>query len=804
MYWPSKPFRETYDAKAAGTRGLQNPAEAMAAVEHQLDDLKQGASQAQRAKLEKAAALLPKLGGNAKKQDEFVALVLSIVDGSQLDPTEGLPQIRKKKGSELLARLSDAPAEGTRGIGNLFGGIAGGVGTFLNLTKWYVMKDRSGTVGAKGVATAVRALHDRCPAVKIHLVGHSLGGRLMASCAKALCDAPTLQPDSLMLLEAAFSHFGFSADNGHGKPGFFRNVIDKQRGQRAVPVDVLGAGHCGRRAVRDHVAAGGRQHQGDRRRVRRVRRHRPERTAQDDGGGHGPAASAGRCLRVPGERHQQSRWVWRTDQGPRRRDQRGHHLRIRVGGRTHMNKHWLGGAVAALLAAFVWACTTTSQPTDIVTEFKYGAVGTEETVGVPYWLWVVLPEVFADKLPNRPGNGYERLGFIYETPTSDLPIGASRSGGMQPRVGLNCATCHAGAYRDAPGASPAIVLGMPAHQMDLQAYARFLSAIAKDPRFNADTLIPAMQKHPGSASSTASSTGLSRSPARRRASSNGTDGSRGSTQRPPQGPGRVDTFNPYKAMFAEAKNFEIDDTVGTADLPSLWNQRMRQGMWLHWDGNNNSVDERNKSAAIGAGATPDSLDLDGARPGRELDSRPEAAVVPGRADQHHAGGRGRAHLSGELCELPRRRSAAGRTDDRHCRGRHRSRTAAIVHAGAGRRRCTPSGRAGRGSSRISGRRTAMPACRSTAYGCARPISTMGPCRRCGRCCSSTSGLRGSIAAYNVYDWGAVGFVSSGTEAEQQGVVFDTSLRGNGNGGHTYGRELSVQDREALLEYLKTL
>jgi hypothetical protein len=228
VYWPSKPFRETYDAKAAGTRGLQNPTEAMAGVEGQLDDLKQGASPAQRAKLEKAAALLSALAGNAKKQDEFVALVLSIVDGSQLDTTEGLPQIRKKKGSELLARLSDAPAEGTRGIGNFFGGIAGGVGAFLNLTKWYVMKDRSGTVGAKGVATAVRELRERCPAVKIHLVGHSLGGRLMASCAKALGDAPTLQPDSLMLLEAAFSHFGFSADNGHGKPGFFRNVIDKR------------------------------------------------------------------------------------------------------------------------------------------------------------------------------------------------------------------------------------------------------------------------------------------------------------------------------------------------------------------------------------------------------------------------------------------------------------------------------------------------------------------------------------------------------------------------------------------------
>jgi hypothetical protein len=227
VYWPSKPFRETYDPTTGGTRGLQHPTEAMAGIEVQLDDLKKDASPAHRVKLEKAAALLPTLGGHTKKQDEFVALVLSVLDGSPIDPTEGLPQIRKQHGSQLLARLSDPSAEDTRGIGNLFGGIAGGVGTFLNLTKWYVMKDRAGTVGVKGVATAVRGLHDRCPDVRIHLVGHSLGGRLMASCVKALGDPPAVQPDSLMLLEAAFSHYGFSANNGRGKAGFFRDVIDR-------------------------------------------------------------------------------------------------------------------------------------------------------------------------------------------------------------------------------------------------------------------------------------------------------------------------------------------------------------------------------------------------------------------------------------------------------------------------------------------------------------------------------------------------------------------------------------------------
>ena len=37
-----------------------------------------------------------------------------------------------------------------------------------------------------------------------------------------------MQPASLTLLEAAFSHFGFSADNGRGAAGFFREVIERQ------------------------------------------------------------------------------------------------------------------------------------------------------------------------------------------------------------------------------------------------------------------------------------------------------------------------------------------------------------------------------------------------------------------------------------------------------------------------------------------------------------------------------------------------------------------------------------------------
>ena len=58
--------------------------------------------------------------------------------------------------------------------------------------------------------------------------------------------------------------------------------------------------------------------------------------------------------------------------------------------------------------------------------------------------------------------------------------------------------------------------------------------------------------------------------------------------------------------------------------------------------------------------------------------------------------------------------------------------------------------------------------------------------------------------YDVYDPVAMGFVSTGKDAERVGSPYDTTLRGNGNRGHNFGTGLSPTDREALIEYLKTL
>ena len=49
-----------------------------------------------------------------------------------------------------------------------------------------------------------------------------------------------------------------------------------------------------------------------------------------------------------------------------------------------------------------------------------------------------------------------------------------------------------------------------------------------------------------------------------------------------------------------------------------------------------------------------------------------------------------------------------------------------------------------------------------------------------------------------------GFVSQGPEAERAGMKFEVERKGNGNQGHEFGVALPQQDKDALIEYLKTL
>lgn len=244
---------------------------------------------------------------------------------------------------------------------------------------------------------------------------------------------------------------------------------------------------------------------------------------------------------------------------------------------------------------------------DPAEHFKYGSLGGERNMGFPYWLFEVLPDVCPDLLP---GKGYASLGFIFE-PGRDLPVGMSKRRQMGvDRVFLNCAVCHSSTVRTAPEAEPMLVLGMPANRLDLMGFQKFVQACVNDRRFTPAQVVPRIAEKAGGLGP------LDRLVVYPVAIALMRDGVAGLLGRlrfihmqEPWGPGRVDTFNSAKGIFlAPFEQLPREELVGVSDFPAIWNQAKKQGMQLHWDGNNTSVRERNLSAAFGAGALPRLID----------------------------------------------------------------------------------------------------------------------------------------------------------------------------------------------------
>jgi mono/diheme cytochrome c family protein len=305
--------------------------------------------------------------------------------------------------------------------------------------------------------------------------------------------------------------------------------------------------------------------------------------------------------------------------------------------RARRRRWWyiVGALVFLLGTAAFWTllAEVPEDHQDIREHFKYGSIGADSASGIPYWIWWVLPDMFPQYLPEperflalspearTPRSAYEQFGFIYEEGHL-LPIGFSTRRVQMTRVGLNCAACHTSTVRVTPGMDPtriygaepgfaaggrdrAIVLGMPAATVDLSAYIRFLHNCANDPGFTTDAVMGAIAARTTLNLLDRIVYKLAVPTVQQTLRQQSADFTFLRTS-PPPGPGRVDTFNPYKTHVFK---FPGDGTVGTADFPSLWNQRPREGLRLHWDGNNTSVFERNISASIGGGATPVSLDL---------------------------------------------------------------------------------------------------------------------------------------------------------------------------------------------------
>jgi len=171
-------------------------------------------------------------------------------------------------------------------------------------------------------------------------------------------------------------------------------------------------------------------------------------------------------------------------------------------------------------------------------------------------------------------------------------------------VEANCGLCHTGSYRESPTSKPKLIYGGPAHEMDLQGFQRFLAACATDPRFTPDNVLNEIKKTENLSWMDSLFYRYFIIPATIQGMAQQKQMYAWEDSRPTQGRGRVDTFNPTKFIVYKLPD---DHSIGTTDLPQVWNQEPRQHLWLHWDGNNNEIQQRNYAAAMAIGARPDTV-----------------------------------------------------------------------------------------------------------------------------------------------------------------------------------------------------
>jgi mono/diheme cytochrome c family protein len=442
--------------------------------------------------------------------------------------------------------------------------------------------------------------------------------------------------------------------------------------------------------------------------------------------------------------------------------------------------------------------------------FLFGSIGTEARQGIPYWIWVVLPRVFPEHLP-APG-GYASLGMLSKD-GHELPVGLSKVTIGFPRVAINCAMCHTASYRARPDDPATIVAAGPSHQTAPQMYLRFLFACASDPRFTADTLLNEIAKNVKLSMLDRMLYRFAIIPQTRKALLRLRDGDAWMTQRPDWGRGRIDPFNPVKYTTLKQP---IDSTIGNSDMVPLWNLAAHRGYSLHWDGLNTNLQEVVLSSAIGDGTEVKWVDRDYAK---WNNTKPEEMSSLRRIQNYIS----TLQAPKYPFAVDQARATAGATVyAAHCASCHAiggARTGSII----------PVAEVGTDRHRLD-MWTPASAAAYNAYGNGHPWKFSSFRSTNGYVSVPLEGLwlrapylhNGSVPTlaalfepverrptrfwrgYTVFDPEAVGFVSTGPLAERGGTVYDVSLPGNSNAGHTYGTELPPDEKRALIEYLKSL
>lgn len=442
--------------------------------------------------------------------------------------------------------------------------------------------------------------------------------------------------------------------------------------------------------------------------------------------------------------------------------------------------------------------------------FLYGSIGTESTSGVPYWIWLVLPRVFPDKLP-APG-GYASLGIVGQE-GHELPVGFSKQHVGIDRVGINCAFCHTATYRRTAAALPVVVPAGPSNTTSPQDYLRFLFACADDARFNGTTLMAEIERNYQLSLLDKLTYRFVLIPFTRatlRQQERALHQYGWMRPLPPWGNGRIDPFNPVKYRVLGQP---IDGSIGNSDMMPVWNLAAHQGYSFHWDGLNDRLQEVLLSSAIGDGTPVSWIDRDWKKSDSESSLKRirdymlavKAPPFPFPVDPALAA-RGQLIFDGQcaVCHA----IGGART------GQVEPLTNPMLDTDRHRIDMWTQGAATEYNDYANGHDWKFSHFTKQQGYLNVPLDGLwlrAPYLHNGSVPTIADLLnapadrpRVFYRGYNVLDPEHLGFISSGDDAERSAFRFDTRIAGNSNQGHLWGTTLSPDEKRCLLEYLKTM
>ncbi len=252
LFWPSKKFTDADLIPGGGAASAtQENDDALIRVleEMKIDPHRLGGQEintVRAAILTQAQQLVPKLESDPQARRDYVQLLRSVLDPSAAGPDDASEEFFTGDPENVFKQLEQpvvvAGAAGGGGASSV-GGAAGFIGDALkgvkaaarriaNFATYYQMKTRAGTVGTVGLAPLLQRFRNHKNDLRLHLVGHSFGGRLVT--AAAASQPPGTSALSLTLLQAAYSHNGLASQFDNKHDGAFRSLLADQRASGPV------------------------------------------------------------------------------------------------------------------------------------------------------------------------------------------------------------------------------------------------------------------------------------------------------------------------------------------------------------------------------------------------------------------------------------------------------------------------------------------------------------------------------------------------------------------------------------------